>query len=207
MGSTEAVVLRRELAAVIAASNEDEDEIARPRGEIADRDVRIAAVEAENEQLRSRMGEKDETIALLKGRLADAGIRISDLERREAYHDSSNVPPSNRSLTLLQMRREGTEARRRASTGRGPGREDRHPGTTYKLDTGGELERRRADAPAECPKCGYAHFRERHSKGPGRDRAREDRKEVRPARPRVRRLRACRQGVPARHRPGDDTRS
>ena len=50
------------------------------------------------------------------------------------------------------MRREDTEDRRRSSTGRGPGREKGHPGTTSKLDLGVEREDRHADA-AGCPGC------------------------------------------------------
>ena len=166
MGTSETAVLRSELARIIAANGEQADENARLhsenvqlRAEIADRDAVIRGECAVSAHLRAEMAGKDELIASLKKRLVDAGIRIDDLERREAYHDNSNVPPSHRSITLLQMRREDTEARRRASTGRGPGREPGHPGTTFKLDTDGEHEHRRASAPRECPKCGHAHFR------------------------------------------------
>ena len=168
MVSSEAVILRRELGAVIATSNEQENEIARLHGviaqlraKVAGGDVELAAAKAVIAQLCSQLGEKDGLIALLERHLADAGIKISDLERREAYHDSAHVPPSNRSITLRQMRRDDIEAQRRASTGRGPGREYDHEGTTLKLDVGDNLEHRRAVAPEECPKCGHAHFRQK----------------------------------------------
>ena len=83
----------------------------------------LAAKDAENSRLRSENSEVRSLAAAQREALEGAEIKIKDMERREAYHDNPNVPPSHRPLTLLEMRREDTEAaRRRSSTGRRPGR-------------------------------------------------------------------------------------
>ena len=166
MDPSEAVVMRKEFVALAKSHSGLEEklalahgEIEQLRGEVASRDVELGLAHGEIEQLRGEVGAGKKTIAALMKKLDDAGIKIDDLERREAYHDSPNVPPSHRSLALLAMRKADTEARRRASTGRGPGREKGHPGTTAKLDTGGVVEHRRASAPNGCPKCGRTDMR------------------------------------------------
>ena len=155
------VVLRKVLASVIAENNrlrravdEHRDAAAKSDARNADMAVENAALRAENERQGAEIAEKDRMIAAMKKALDEACIKILDLERREAYHDNPNAPPSNRSLTLMAMRREDTEARRSASTGRGPGRERGHPGTTAKLDDECERVDRYAEMPEKCPKCG-----------------------------------------------------
>ena len=143
---SERVVLRKELASIIADNNRLEWIVLQMR---ADLDIK----DAENSGLRSLAAAQREA-------LEGAGIKIKDMERREAYHDNPNVPPSHRSLTLLEMRREDTEERRRSSTGRRPGRARGHPGTTSKLDAGAEREDRHACA-AECPECHGTSLRPR----------------------------------------------
>ena len=142
---SERVVLRKDLASIIADNN-------RLEGIDLQRRADLAAKDAENSGLRSETSRLLSLAAAQQEALEGAGIKIKDMERREAYHDNPNVPPSHRSLTLLEMRREDTEERRRSSTGRRPGRARGHPGTTSKLDAGAEREDRHACA-AECPEC------------------------------------------------------
>ena len=166
---SERVVLRKELASVIAANNMLEKLVLQLRADNAAKDAENSGLRAENGQLREENGQLREENAQLRAvaaslekALDDAGIKIKDMKRRDAYHDNSNVPPSHRSLTLLEMRREDTEDRRRSSTGRRPGREKGHPGTTSKLDPGVEREDRHADA-AECPGCHGNRLRRRRA--------------------------------------------
>ena len=111
---SERVVLRKELASIIADNN-------RLEGIVLQLKADLAAKDAENGRLRSENGRLRSLAAAQQKALEGAGIKIKDMERRGAYHDNPNVPPSHRSPTLLEMRREDTEEeRRRSRRGAGP---------------------------------------------------------------------------------------
>ena len=141
MVDSERVVLRKELASIIADNNRLEGIDLQRRADLAAKDAENSGLRSEKSRLLSENGrlrsensklrsEKSRLLSLVAAQqeaLEGAGIKIKDMERREAYHDNPNVPPSHRSLTLLEMRREDTEERRRSSTGRRPGRARGHP--------------------------------------------------------------------------------
>ena len=148
---SERVVLRKELASIIADNNRLEGIDLQRRADLAAKDAENSGLRSENGRLLSENGRLLSLVAAQRKALEGAGIKIKDMERREAYHDNPNVPPSHRSLTLLEMRREDTEERRRSSTGRRPGRARGHPGTTSKLDAGAERGRTGMPAPQSAP--------------------------------------------------------
>ena len=78
------------------------------RADPAARDTADSGLRSESGRLRSESGRlRSENTGLRslaaaqREALEGAGIRIKDMERREAYRDNPNVPPSRRPLTLL----------------------------------------------------------------------------------------------------------
>ena len=91
---SERVVLRKELASVIAANNMLEKLVLDLRADNAAKDAENTQLRAENTQLRAVVASQEKA-------LDDAGIKIKDMKRRDAYHDNSNVPPSHRGVMRI----------------------------------------------------------------------------------------------------------
>ena len=78
------------------------------RADPAARDAADSGLRSESGRLRSESGRlRSENTGLRslaaaqREALEGAGIRIKDMERREAYRNNPNVPPSHRPLSLL----------------------------------------------------------------------------------------------------------
>ena len=192
---SERVVLRKELASIIADNNRLEWIVLQMRADLDIKDAENSGLRSENSGLRSLAAAQREA-------LEGAGIKIKDMARRGAYYDNPNVPPSHRSLTLLEMRREDTEEeRRRSRRGAGPAGQGAiqapRQSWTRARRGGGQaclrcrvpkVQRDQPAAPQEGP-----------AQGGRRDRDYEKGKDARLPRPSVQRMRLRRQGLQARH--------
>ena len=139
---------------------EMEEEAGRAAAGIASRDVDCARKDAEIARKDAEIARKDAEIARLRAMLEKEGIEIKRLKASEAYHDNAHAPTSKGTLTMRQMQKEAVEGRRRASTGRRPGRERGHEGTTSKIGPGAPVEDRFCEA-RRCHVCGGTDLVER----------------------------------------------
>ena len=137
-----------------------EEEAGRAAAGIASRDVDCARKDAEIARKDAEIARKDAEIARLRAMLEKEGIEIKRLKASEAYHDNAHAPTSKGTLTMRQMQKEAVEGRRRASTGRRPGRERGHEGTTSKIGPGAPVEDRFCEA-RRCHVCGGTDLVER----------------------------------------------
>ena len=71
------------------------------RADPAARDAADSGLRSESGRLRSENTGLRSLAAAQREALEGAGIRIKDMERREAYRNNPNVPPSHRPLSLL----------------------------------------------------------------------------------------------------------
>jgi len=194
---SERVVLRKELASIIADNNRLEGIVLQLRADLAAKDAENGRLRSENGRLRSENGRLRSLAAAQREALEGAGIKIKDMARRGAYHDNPNVPPSHRSPTLLEMRREDTEEERRRSrrgdgpAGQGAIRAPRQSWTRARRGGGRACLRRRVP---KVPRDQPAAPQEGPAQGGRRDRDYEKGKDARLPRPDVRRMRPHRQG-------------
>ncbi len=137
-----------------------EEDAERTAAEKVQSDVDAKRKDAEIKRKDAEIKRKDAEIAAYKELLKKAGIEVKRLKASEAYHDGAHVPTSKGSLTMRQMQKEIVDERRAASTGRRPGREEGHEGTTSKIDPDAPVEHRYCEA-TRCPHCRGTDLRER----------------------------------------------
>ena len=109
---------------------EHEMKIAEMKGAMEQKDDRITELEGEAKVKDGRIEELEGQLKETEKQLKETEKQLKELQRREAYHDGPNTPPSKDTITQQKQKREN--ARSRTPSDKKPGGQPGHRGTTNK---------------------------------------------------------------------------